>query len=73
MKCNTKDYDVTDDNFDDDFVLFADDTNIFVVGKDEDKVYENAQVLLNKVNDYMNSNQLHINLKNQFISTFVLF
>ena len=47
----------------DEFVLFADDTNIFVVGKDEDEVYQNAQALLHNINNYMYCNQLHINLK----------
>ena len=65
IECNTSHYDADDDNDNsddgDEFVLFADDTNIFVVGKDEDKVYQNAQFLLNKINEYMYSNQLHIN------------
>ena len=45
-----------------DFVLFADDTNIFVVGKNEQNAYENSQRVLNNVLEYMYSNQLHINL-----------
>ena len=44
------------------FVLFADDTNIFVSGKDENEAYTNAQIVLNRVNKYMNENLLHINL-----------
>ena len=47
----------------DEFVLFADDTNIFVVGKNEDEVYRNSQALLHNINNYMYYNQLHINLK----------
>ena len=43
------------------FVLFADDTNIFVVGKNEDEVYENANTVLGEVYEYMIMNQLHIN------------
>ena len=43
------------------FVLFADDTNIFVIGKDEEEVYNNANNVLNEVYDYMAKNQLHIN------------
>ena len=44
------------------FVMFADDTNIFVCGDNEKEVYENADELLKKVNDYMSINLLHINL-----------
>ena len=62
IKCNISDYNGYDENAEE-FVLFADDTNIFVVGKDEDKVYQNAQALLDNINDYMYSNQLHINFK----------
>ena len=40
------------------FVLFADDTNIFVVGKDEEEVYSNANIILGEVYEYMNKNQL---------------
>ena len=44
------------------FVMFADDTNIFVCGDDEKQAYENANIVLNKVNNYMTLNLLHINL-----------
>ena len=44
------------------FVMFADDTNIFVCGDDEKRAYENANIVLNKVNNYMALNLLHINL-----------
>ena len=43
------------------FVLFADDTNIFVVGKDEKEVYTNANIVLDEVLKYFLKNQLHIN------------
>ena len=43
------------------FVLFADDTNIFVVGKDEEQAYTNANMVLDELYKYMVSNQLHIN------------
>ena len=43
------------------FVLFADDTNIFVTGKDEKSAYLKANIVLEKVHEYMYSNQLHIN------------
>ena len=45
-----------------DFVLFADDTNIFVPGKTKIEAYENAKIVLNGIHEYMFSNQLHINL-----------
>ena len=44
------------------FVLFADDTNIFVTGKNETEVYDKAQIVLNEVHNYMSSNLLHINM-----------
>ena len=44
------------------FVLFADDTNIFVSGKDENDAYKNANNVLNEVHQYMVANQLHINM-----------
>ena len=44
------------------FILFADDTNIFVVGDSEKEVYEKANIVLDEVNRYMCSNQLHINI-----------
>lgn len=45
-----------------DFVLFADDTNIFVDGKTEVEAYSRANILMSQINDYMISNQLHINM-----------
>ena len=44
------------------FILFADDTNIFVAGKTADEAYQKANSLLNDVNNYMLRNQLHINV-----------
>ena len=44
------------------FVLFADDTNIFVTGKTADEAYHKANTLLNEINSYMFMNQLHINV-----------
>ena len=44
------------------FVLFADDTNIFVAGKNEIDVYYKAQNVLNEIHKYMISNELHINM-----------
>ena len=43
------------------FVMFADDTNIFVVANSESEAYSKANSLLNELNLYMLSNQLHIN------------
>ena len=43
------------------FVLFADDTNIFITAKSREKVYENANKVLSSVNCYMLANKLHIN------------
>ena len=42
--------------------MFADDTNIFVVGENEEVAFENANIVLNKINTYMFRNLLHINL-----------
>ena len=44
------------------FVLFADDTNIFVSGENEEGAYKLANLVLEKVYDYMYSNKLHINI-----------
>ena len=43
------------------FVLFADDTNIFVVGKDGNEVYSKANIVLGKVCEYLYDKQLHVN------------
>ena len=44
------------------FVLFADDTNIFVSGRNKKEAYKNANKVLESVYDYMLKNQLHINM-----------
>ena len=44
------------------FVLFADDTNIFVTGDTAKSVHEKANIVLGRVNDYMIANKLHINI-----------
>ena len=44
------------------FVLFADDTNIFVTGNDENEVYNKANLVIKEVSNYMKSNKLHINI-----------
>ena len=43
------------------FVLFADDTNIFVSANSKKLVYEYADSVLRAVCNYMNANKLHIN------------
>ena len=45
------------------FVLFADDTNIFVAAESISKVYEIANRVLKAVCNYMEVNLLHINVK----------
>ena len=60
-KPNVQDDASESNNNNGDFVLFADDTNIFVIGKNEDEVYSNAQILLDNISNYMSCNQLHIN------------
>jgi hypothetical protein len=44
------------------FVLFADDTNIFVAGRSEKEACDKANIVLSEINKYMLSNQLHINI-----------
>lgn len=44
------------------FVLFADDTNIFIVGKTEDDAYRRANIVLEQISKYMACNELHINM-----------
>ena len=45
------------------FVLFADDTNIFICADTKDAAFHSANTLLAAVNKYMTSNLLHINVK----------
>ena len=44
------------------FVLFADDTNIFISANNESEAYKIANKTLEDLQRYMLSNQLHINL-----------
>ena len=44
------------------FILFADDTNIFVSGATSSEAYNSANAVLRKVTEYMNANKLHINV-----------
>jgi len=43
-------------------VLYADDTNVFVVDISKEAAIEKANIILGKINGYMKSNILHINL-----------
>ena len=45
------------------FVIFADDTNIFVVDKSVQNLYRKANAIMNSVYNYMRFNLLHINVK----------
>ena len=53
--------DIVASSSDGEFILFADDTNIFVSGKTADEVYRKANSLLVDISKYMVLNQLHIN------------
>ena len=44
------------------FVLFADDTNIFVEGESIEEAYQKGNFVLGKIEEYMIKNQLHINV-----------
>ena len=44
------------------FVIFADDTNIFIAAKNKTQAYKTANAVLRSVYIYMKTNQLHINL-----------
>ena len=44
------------------FVLFADDTNIFIEGESIEEAYRKGNHVLGKIEDYMIKNQLHINI-----------
>ena len=45
------------------FVIFADDSNIFVVDKSVQNLYRKANAIMNSVYNYMRFNLLHINVK----------
>ena len=54
--------DITNSSENGEFVLFADDTNIFVIGRTEEEVYRKANLVLESVLNYTKLNLLHINL-----------
>ena len=45
--------------------MFADDTNIFVLGNTRNEAIENANIVLDAVYSYMKANKLHINFKQE--------
>ena len=45
------------------FILYADDTNIFVVGKTKEEAFSRANKVLENVHAYMKYNLLHINME----------
>ena len=46
------------------FVIFADDTNIFVCDENHEEVVKKANSILTAVSSYMHAKKLHINMKN---------
>ena len=44
------------------YILFADDTNIFIVSKNRTDLYKNANTVLESVHNYTLANKLHINI-----------
>ena len=54
--------DIVNSAFEGETVIFADDTNIFVTGNNEEETYYLANKVLKCVSIYMKVNQLHINI-----------
>ena len=52
------------------FILYADDTNIFVIGESKEDVYAKANNIIKTVHTYMESNLLHINTSKCFFMYF---
>ena len=55
--------DISNTSNEGEFILFADDTNIFVRGQTALLAFKTANEILRKVNDYMYVNKLHINME----------
>ena len=55
--------DISNTSNEGEFILFADDTNIFVRGQTALLAFKTANKILRKVNDYMYVNKLHINME----------
>ena len=54
--------DIVNSALDSEFIIFADDTNIFVTGNNKEDTYYMANKVLQSVSIYMKVNQLHINV-----------
>ena len=54
--------DIVNCTADGEFVLFADDTNVFVSGASMEEAFSKANNLLKSLTEYMNLNKLHINM-----------
>ena len=52
------------------FILYADDTNIFVVGNTKEEAFSKANKVLENVHAYMKYNLLHINIKKMLFYAF---
>ena len=55
------------------FILYADDTNISVVGKTKEEVFSRANDVLENVHAYIKYNLLHINIEKMCIFSQRLF
>ena len=60
-----------EDPNDAELVLYADDTNIFVISNDRSSAVTKANNVLNNINNFMKSNLLHINIKKSCYIHFV--
>ena len=54
--------DIINCSIDGEFILYADDTNIFVAGNNKEEVFQKGNQIIQRVYNYMQSNLLHINL-----------
>ena len=55
------------------FVLYADDTNIFISGPSKEVTYLKANVVLEQVSKFMRCNLLHINMSACWATAIFLF
>jgi hypothetical protein len=53
-------------------VLFADDINILIVGKDENKLNEKITLLMNRLESWFNKNELILNIRKSCALSFHL-
>ena len=47
-------------------LLFADDTNLFLSGKDVIKLQQEVEMDLNRISEWLKINKLSLNIKNPF-------